>query len=232
MNLLIVQHVPFEGPAQILDWASSRGHSCQRHYAYNGGDFPSLDSFDALVLMGGPMSANDELPWLQQERRFVSDALAAGKQLLGICLGAQLIARVLDAEVRSHREREIGWFDVECVATNHWLTQHLPNSFTPLHWHGETFELPVGAVHLYRSACCNNQAFAIGRQVIGLQFHLELTEESAHRIGEECTSELAQGGDYVQSLYEITHDHQHFAAARGLLFELLDRFLGDNGEQR
>ena len=137
------------------------------------------------------MSVNDEeqLPWLREEKRFVADAIASNKAVLGICLGSQLIASALGSRIYPGAEKEIGWFPVfaEPAVPGTFV---FPASAEVFHWHGETFDLPAGAVHLASSAACRNQAFQIGARVIGLQFHLETTPESAEAIISNCAHEL------------------------------------------
>jgi GMP synthase-like glutamine amidotransferase len=151
------------------------------------------------------MSVNDEadLPWLVQEKRFIRQAIEADKAVLGVCLGAQLIAGAMGARVYPNREKEIGWFPVTSVQAGAARSVFaFPPEAPAFHWHGETFDLPAGAVHLARSAACENQAFQIGRRVIGLQFHLETTPESARDLAANCGSELVPSR-YVQSEEEI-----------------------------
>ena len=145
------------------------------------------------------MSVNDESehPWLVQEKEFIRQAIRLGLPVIGICLGAQLIASALGAKVYSGRHTEIGWFPLEAAVTGEDVFR-LPPGVPVFHWHGEAFDLPSGAVHLAKSDACENQAFQIGRNVVGLQFHLETTPESAALILEHCGDELVPG-DYVQT---------------------------------
>jgi GMP synthase-like glutamine amidotransferase len=144
---------------------------------------PGLDDIDFIIALGGPMSVNDEdqFPWLVEEKLFIAKAISKNKIVLGICLGCQLIASALGSRVYSGREKEIGWFPVY-TKQNILDTLIFPRSFEVFHWHGETFDLPTNAVLLASSAECRHQAFHIGRHVLGLQFHLETTPESAETI--------------------------------------------------
>jgi GMP synthase-like glutamine amidotransferase len=153
--------------------------------------------------MGGPMSVNDEaaFPWLVAEKRFVRDVIEAGIPVLGICLGAQVIANALGARVLPNPEKEIGWFPIQATAADG-PAFTFPESTTVFHWHGETFELPPGAVRLAKSEACANQAFQIGDKVIGLQFHLETTPDSAQEIIANSRHELTPSL-YVQTEQEI-----------------------------
>lgn len=170
---------------------------------FEGPALPAMLDFDLLIVMGGPMSVNDEatLPWLRTEKRFIRDAIERGVALLGVCLGAQLIASALGARVYQSPHKEIGWFPIE--ATSHAGGSFcFPETCTVFHWHGETFDLPSGAVRLAKSAVCENQAYQIGERVIGLQFHLEITPESARTIVDNCGDELIPGL-YIQTEDEI-----------------------------
>ena len=164
---------------------------------------PRPDRLDLVIAMGGPMSVNDELtlPWLRLEKEFVRDAVELGVSVLGVCFGAQLIASAFGARVYRNPQKEIGWFPVEATsgAMNSFS---FPENCTVFHWHGETFDLPPGAVRLARSKACENQAFQIGRNVIGLQFHLETTPESVQAILDNCGEELVPG-PHIQSESEL-----------------------------
>jgi GMP synthase-like glutamine amidotransferase len=174
-----------------------------------------------LTVMGGPMSANDEarFEWLGPEIALVREAIAADKTVLGICLGAQIIAKALGARVYTGSAKEIGWFPVQRTSLHPFLDS-LPDSFTPLHWHGETFDLPHGATLLAKSKITETQAFAVGQRVLGLQFHMEATEDSvrallraaAHEIGHSVFEQ--QPGTILASLY-------HCASLRPLLDTVL-----------
>lgn len=220
MRLLVLQHVPFEGPASIKEWADSKNFAIAYINCADCVDYPSHESYDFLIVLGGPMSVNDPLSWLQPEKTFISDAIRHDKYILGICLGAQLIASCLGAEVRKHNQREIGWFPVRKLDDSECLD--FPRLFTPLHWHGDTFDIPVGATHLYASDACDNQAYLYNRRVIGLQFHLEFDVATATRVGEACPDELADKGKYVSSLHEIISDQNRFKEANSLMAGLLD----------
>src|SRR5215467_14832549 len=163
MRMAVLQHVEFEGPAAVADWAAGRGVSVRLFHLHRSAALPSLDDFDMLTILGGPMSANDEaqLSWLRSEIALVHEAIASDKTVFGICLGAQIIAKALGARVYPGSAREIGWFPVERTGS-HPLFDGLPDSFTPLHWHGEKFDLPHGAKLLAKSKITVNQAFAVG----------------------------------------------------------------------
>ncbi len=199
MNVHVLQHVPFEGLGSIAPWLQTRGASISHTRFYESPALPDLATIDLIIALGGPMSVNDEatLPWLISEKQFVRSAIQRGIPVLGICLGAQLIASALGATIYPGKHREIGWFDITSVPSpSH--TFHFPPTTTVFHWHGETFDLPPGAIHLAHSTACEHQAFQIGPNVIGLQFHLETTPESADAIITHCCNELIPN-TFVQS---------------------------------
>lgn len=212
------QHEPFEGPAAVAGWASSRGHTMSGHHLYRGEALPEHDAVDMLVLMGGGMSVNDTdtLSWLTPELVFITQTLAAGKPVFGVCLGAQLIARALGARVYPGKEKEIGWFETTRVAGD-----LLPERFTPLHWHGETFDLPDGAERLAQTPACANQVMRVGPRVIGVQFHLESTPESVAALCDGAGADIT-GGPYQQTAEQILAEQSHFEANQRVLFNLLD----------
>jgi len=203
MHVHVLQHVPFEGLGSIATWLAGRQATVSWTRFFAAEALPALDAVDFLIALGGPMSVNDEdeLPWLKDEKRFVRDAVAAGKPVLGICLGAQLIASALGARVYPGAEKEIGWFPVyaEAVAGDSFP---FPATVEVLHWHGETFDLPAKAIHLASSAACRHQAFQYGPRVLGLQFHLEMTPESVAAIVANCRHEL-RPQRFVQSEREL-----------------------------
>jgi GMP synthase-like glutamine amidotransferase len=203
MNAHVLQHVPFEDIGSIAMWLEKRGAHLSYTRFYENQALPGLGEVDLLIAMGGPMSVNDEseLSWLRQEKAFIRGAIERGVPVLGVCLGAQLIASALASRVYRNPVKEIGWFPVEATFSTA-ETFQLPVKCNVFHWHGETFDLPEGAVRLARSTVCENQAFQLNSNVIGLQFHLETTPESARAIIENCSHELVPG-PYVQSKSDL-----------------------------
>lgn len=204
MRAHYLQHVPFEGLGSIEPWLRTARFEITCTRFYESADLPAPDAIRFLIVMGGPMSVNDEIeyPWLVQEKRFIRDCIQAGIPVLGICLGAQLIASAMGARVYRHHTREIGWFPVQSARPTEDTVFRFPSSMEVFHWHGETFDLPTGATLLASSAACDNQAFQLGRSVLGLQFHLETTPDAAREIVAHCRDEL-QPAEYVQSEAEI-----------------------------
>lgn len=207
MKIQFLQHVPFEGPARIADWANDRRHEIAITKLFSGDACPDVRDIDALVVMGGPMGANDDarLPWMKMEKKMIADAIEKEKKVLGICLGAQLIARVLGAKVYKNPEKEIGWFPIELNPPN--VRKHplnvLPQRVNVFHWHGDAFDLPKGATHLARSRGCENQAFHYGDHVVGLQFHLEMAGAHIESLLRYAAQDLQPAGAYTQTLDEI-----------------------------
>ncbi|MGF1643945.1 MAG: type 1 glutamine amidotransferase [Thiotrichales bacterium] len=232
MRVHYLQHVPFEGPAGIAAWAASRGYPLSATRLYAGEALPNPDDIDFLVIMGGPMGVHDELdyPWLRAEKQFVAAFVASGKPMLGVCLGAQLLATVLGASVTRNPRREIGWFDIERLPTAERsdLGRELPMRQCVFHWHGDTFSLPDGAVALYRSEACENQAFIWRERVLGLQFHIETTPESAAELVAHGRGELWLE-PWVQGELEILRADAPYAAINDMLRDVLDRLIGAAG---
>jgi GMP synthase-like glutamine amidotransferase len=179
MHVLAFRHVPFEGLGRIAGALDRHGLEWRGVDLYAGQSMPDVAAAAGLILMGGPMSVNDDLPWLRAEEDAVRQAVAMGIPVLGVCLGAQLVARALGARVYRNPVKEIGWFEIELTreAAGDALFGGLAPRETVFHWHGETFDLPDGAVALARSAACPRQAFRAPGGVYGLQFHLETTPE-------------------------------------------------------
>ena len=227
MRIHCLQHVPFEGPAAIADWADGAGHALNSTPLHAGASLPRLSEVDWLVVMGGPMGVHDEprYPWLAEEKRFLREAIAAGRTIVGVCLGAQLLAEALGARVYRGLHTEIGWFPVELTeaAATSDILGFLPNRLEVFHWHGDTFEIPPGAIHLARSQGCENQAFLYDGRVLGLQFHMESTPESVDAIMANCADEIVDA-PFIQSAEQMTQaGAKHFRANQEALFGILDR---------
>ena len=230
MNICILQNVPFEGAGTILPYFENRhsaddqqpSHQVEMIHLYREYQLPELDSIDLLIIMGGPMSVHDEdeFPYLTEVKPFVRDAIGQGKWVLGICLGAQLVAEVLGADVVPNQQKEIGWYPVTQTGSDSWLSGMLPCKFTCLHWHGDTFAIPDGAVHVARSEACENQAFVWKSRVIGLQFHLEFTPQSTQNLIDRSEHELVVA-PWIQTAEEMLSDEARFLAANKLMAGIL-----------
>ncbi len=198
MKVHVLQHVPFEDIGSMAAWLAARDARIRYTRFYESPILPEPAGLDLVLAVGGPMSVNDEtaFPWLRIEEEFVRDVIQRGVPIVGICLGAQLIAKALGARVYANRRKEIGWFDVQGLAAGDACFE-FPEKTTVFHWHGETFDLPPGAVQLARSAACEQQAFQIGSRVMAMQFHLETTPESLEALIRNCRGEIAEGA-FVQ----------------------------------
>lgn len=229
MRVAIIQHVPFEGPAAILDWLAGYAVRPEVFLPYEDGRLPTVECFDLLILLGGPMSVHDEvsLPWLSAEKRLIHQALMAGKRLLGICLGGQLLAEALGAPVTRCTGAEIGWWPLEkhIDSSRSPLGRMLPQRLMALHWHGEQFAIPKGAIALYGSAACANQGFVWRERAVALQCHLESTAESVEALLAHCADELSRPGA-VQDRAALRDGISHGRSANSTLFRLLDYLTG------
>lgn len=225
-----LRHERFEKEAEIAAWALERGHSLTHTDLWNSELPPDPASFDFLVVMGGPMNIyeEDKFPWLAREKRFLAASIEAGKLVLGVCLGAQLLADVLGGKVTRGRHPEIGWHQVQAGpdAAKSRVFASLPAQYEAFHWHGDTFSIPPGALWTAKSEACAHQAFsAHGDRVVGLQFHLETNAESMAELATNCADEIIVDPvqrPYVQPAKAMQERPERLASLRGLLFEVLD----------
>lgn len=225
MKVHYFQHVPFEGIGSMEEWALSNGHSLSSTKFYVDPTLPDVTNLDLLIIMGGPMSVNDEkkYPWLKDEKQFIRQAVDLGKSVVGVCLGAQLIANAFGAKVFSNREKEIGWFPVRFTENAKQIPSlnKIQSDYTVFHWHGDTFDLPEGAFQIAYSEACKNQAFLYKEKALGLQFHLETTKESLKRMMKYGKDELTNG-KFIQSEEEIYSGEKYMESNKELLFSMLD----------
>lgn len=193
---------------------------------FAGEPLPEPDDFDLLVVMGGPMSVGDEavFDWLVPEKRCIARAIAAGKTVLGICLGAQLLAESLGGTVYRGDYREIGWFPVRMTPEAAAIPECgvFPAEFTAFHWHGDTFTLPPGCVRLAESGVCGNQAFVYDRRVFGVQFHVEVTDAGVRELIACCPDDL-RAGPFVQDAGGILSGERYFTAIESMTRGFMDR---------
>jgi GMP synthase-like glutamine amidotransferase len=229
MILHYLQHVPFEGLGSIENWAKASGHRVTRTRLHLADPLPAPSDVDLLVVMGGPMNVYEEslYPWLVTEKAFIGKIVEAGKPVLGICLGAQLLAAVLGSRVYRNDQREIGWFDInrDPGAKQSRLAGFLPETARVFHWHGDTFDIPAGAVPLAHSQGCRHQGFVAAERMVGLQFHLEVTRPGAVELIEHCRNDFELPGPFVQSPQEILADEGRFRKVNQLLVPLLNRLV-------
>jgi GMP synthase-like glutamine amidotransferase len=228
MHVHWLQHAACEDLGTIAPWLASHGHEVTATRLFADEAPPPVGAFDALIVMGGPMNIyeHERHPWLVAEKQLIRAALDDGKRLLGICLGAQLIADQLGGPVMRNAEPEIGWFPVTPTEAGRrsglFRAEH--SSLPTFHWHGDTYALPRGAERLAFSAVCAQQAFSYdGWRVVGLQFHPEATTAG---LTEWLRNERLPQAPYVQSTQEILERSDAFAMNREFLSGLLARVLG------
>lgn len=204
MKAQILQHVPFEGLGNIERWLSKKKADTRfTRFFEKSASLPDPETIDLVIVLGGPMSVNNEQkhPWLKSEKQFIREVMFREIPIVGVCLGSQLIASSLGARVYNNTEKEIGWFPVEGIETDR-DNFHFPKQTTVFHWHGETFDLPEGAIRLASSVACQNQAFQFGPNAIGLQFHLDTTPDTLELMIKNCRYELVKGA-FIQTEQEI-----------------------------
>ena len=196
-SVCILQHLECEDLGLIANVLEPCGIEPFYIRTYEGQEVPrTIDSFHGLIIMGGSMGVyeQDRYPFLTDEIAFIRDALQKNKPILGVCLGSQLLASTLGAEVRKGTQKELGW---NTVTLTEWafedpLWQGLPSQFMGFHWHGDIFDLPKGAIHLASSSRTSFQAFRYGQKAYGFLFHLEVTEENIQDMITSFPDELAQ----------------------------------------
>jgi len=218
--MTIWQHVPFENEAAIGEWARMRGISYRLIRCWEN---EPLEADDLLIVLGGSMSANDDLDFIRNEIEFLRRRIREGGKIFGICLGAQLIAGAMGGSVYSSSTREAGWRDIETLP--HPLTVDLASKMTVFHWHGDTFDLPEGTLRIASNDAFKNQAFATpdGR-IIATQFHIETTRESMNGLLKSDSAYLDFDSPYVANADTIRAEAHHIPTANKALFELLDRW--------
>jgi GMP synthase-like glutamine amidotransferase len=191
----VLQHFGCEHSGVFGEALREVGHELQTVALLDGAAVPGAGEFDTWLVMGGPMNVDEveRYAWLRPERALLAELIAADRPVMGVCLGAQLIARAAGARVYATRPKEIGLFPVELTpaAAEDPLFRLFENPQEVFQWHGDTFEQPAGAVQLARSARCEQQAFRVGRRVYGVQFHLECTGEIVANLRKACARELA-----------------------------------------
>ncbi len=223
-----IQHVAFENPGYILSWARKNEHDCTFSILTERDPVPVSSDFDLLVVMGGPMSANDDgtLKWMKAEKQLISRCFDEQKPMIGICLGSQIMASVLGSKVYRGREKEIGWFPIRAAADIQQsdFLPHLPSEQMVFHWHGETFDLPSGARLLASTDNCPNQAFEYGGHALGLQFHMEVTPQNVDAMWEVCGEEISEG-PFQQVKPALDGKLSYYHSSHNILERALDNLL-------
>lgn len=235
MRIHFIQHVAYESPGYLLQWAAQQGHSVGFSKMFEPATFPSLHAFDWLIVMGGPMGVYDEdkFDFLQSEKEFIRSVIHSGKKVLGVCLGSQLVAEALGAKVYPHLQKEIGWWPVKKTAVGraHPILENLPDEYITFHWHGDTFDLPEGAVHLLQSDACPHQAYLYKDQVMGLQFHMEAIPALVKAMVENGRPELI-ANTWIQSEKDILDNHEHYSNNNRFISALLTSFINISEHSR
>jgi len=227
-----LQHLKNDTLGNIGTWIAERGYKLTKTLLYEDAFFSAPEKLDLLLIMGGTMSVyqEDKYSWLKPEKEFVRKTIEAGKPVLGSCFGAQMIAEVLGGKVTKNRYKEIGWHTVRSMegkSPSKIESSKLPAcmfpEFTGFMWHGDTFEIPAGAVKLFESEACPNQGFLYNGKVLGLQFHPEANRQWVRNLIRDSGHELVQG-KYIQSEKEIYIQESFFESSRNLAFSLMDWF--------
>lgn len=227
MKIHVLQHSSINTLGTIEEYAKTKNHRLESTRFYETKTPPELDSFDLLIIMGGPMGIYDyeENPWLRDEKTFIKQAIEAGKHVLGICLGAQLLADVLGARVYENRHMEMGWSPIRATGDENKpeFLKGLPDKITVFHWHSRTFDLPAGAVHLFESESCKNQGFIYNGRVAALQFHPEVNEERILNLIKRFGDGM-ENGPFVQKKQEMLGQEEYLADTKEFMFLALDKF--------
>jgi len=211
-EVLIFKHVPFEGPGTLTEPLKALGIKYREVNLYEGGAPKNLEGCGGLIIMGGPMNVYEETeyPFLKDEDRLIKEAFAKKLPMIGVCLGAQLMAKAAGAKVTKGQKKEIGWYPLH-------LTEEAkidpsfkisPKEIEVFQWHGDTFEIPKGAVRLASSELFHNQAFRIGENAYAFQFHIEVTEAIIKEWIEINGTELEGVRDYIDSKKVLAESKQ------------------------
>lgn len=225
MKIHVLQHSSINTLGTIEEYAKIKNHRLESTRFYETKSPPEIDSFDILIIMGGPMGIYDyeENPWLRDEKAFIKQAVEAGKPILGICLGAQLLADVLGARIYENRHMEMGWFPVRAHDGENKpeFLKELPDEITVFHRHSRTFDLPAGT-HLFESEGCKNQGFIYNGRVVALQFHPEVNEERILNLIKRFGDGMANG-PFVQKKEEMLGQREYLASTKEFMFLVLDK---------
>lgn len=218
-------HVPFEKLGYIQEYIDKKQIEIIYYHIWEDPEYPHLKPEDLFIILGGPMGVNDNYNWLEKEKQFIKDAIFNNNNIIGICLGAQLIASALGAQVFKNQHVEIGWFDLQINRSfSEWVKVLVPEKLPVFHWHGDTYDCPPGAINHASSLACNQQMFTYGDNVIGLQFHLEANPQSVYAMVDHERSELIDA-PFIQSEKEILKGAPHFFEGNKLMSIIIDKFL-------
>ena len=227
MRIQLIEHDPEDFTrTNISQWAAKRGYRVNQTYICSNETLPEVDSFDWLMVMGGSPHAWDEksIPWLREEKAFLDDTVNAGKIVLGICFGAQLLAQALGGTIFPNQHREIGWYEVKLKREGResFLFKDIPDAFVTFHWHSDHFSLPRNCKRLAYSEPTENQAFICqDRPLVGLQFHPEYTRQMVIYYAREHSQDWISS-DYVSTNDEVLAQTEVIADTYWLMEKLLD----------
>ena len=226
--IAIIQHVPYESPGNILTWLTDNNIAFQLVDVYKNDPLPALEAINGLIVMGGSMNVYEEkqYPWLTAEKEFIRRCIVHQKKVFGICMGAQLIAAAMGAKVKRNAALEIGWYPVTTldVKLPKKLQGVFPAEFTTFHWHGDMFDFPAGSRSFASSEACPNQGFTMGKNVLAMQFHPEITGEGVEDLIVNDTDDLFTESVFVQTVEEIRQGKTNINNNRKILFDLLVSF--------
>lgn len=236
-KVLVIQHVPFEGLGKLDNWFQMRAVTPEIYRFFEEKELPDLSHYSALIILGGPMGLYelDQYPWLKQELAFIQKLLRGTSiPVLGICLGAQILAHLLGGSVKKHSQKEIGWYPITLSkkAQSHPFFEKWPAEIVTFHWHQDIFEPPTGSLEIGSSAACDHQGFYYEKTndrgeksaVVGFQFHLEMTYEISKRLVESCHEDIAKPGPYIGSKNQILSGFAPYAQSQAHLFSFLDQW--------
>lgn len=225
MRIHYIQHVAYEDLGCIEYWVIERKYAISSTKIFKNEPFPNIETFDLLIILGGPMSINDNSKWIKKEKLFIESAIQKNKKVLGICLGAQFIASVLGEKVFKSQKKEIGWFPIQIIENKKFENpiEEFEKEIMVFHWHGETFNIPKKAFHLAKSLACENQAFIFNKKVIALQFHLEITEKSLKKMITFGENELIKD-EFIQSKVNMNNFNDTILECNKRMFLLLKYF--------
>jgi GMP synthase-like glutamine amidotransferase len=227
MKVAALFHVSFEKLGTIEDWIIRKGHSLTEYHLYHDPRLPKAEDFDLLIIMGGPMGIKDEseFPWLKSEKALIAKRIETGRAVIGICLGAQLVASVLGSAVIQAKNKEIGWFPIKLNGNKELKSMFpgLPDEITVFHWHGEIFDPPAGSVSFASSAITPCQGFIFHQHVLAFQFHPEIKPENISLMINHAGDELVPG-PYIQDAGILSAGLTHMPENRQMMETFLTYF--------
>ena len=218
MRINVLQHTPNEGPGTIQQWSQDHGHEMYIYHPATFGNLPTADQIDMLVILGGPMSPNDDFDWIKQERALIQQLMNDHKPIFGACFGGQQIAKTLGYAIKKAPHKEVGWAPVYLKSN---IIPGIPEQLTALHWHEEMFEIPKEADLLFSSDLVENQGFILNDNVIGLQFHFEPAADNVREIGINDNQYPMEHNDLHQTAEDIIN-HGVPEENKKVIYQLLD----------